>query len=118
SRSHSRAEPNRSTWPWPARSRSTSWLDGPRETSGPLRGRTKKIRRAGFAFVHLVQPAFRFGIAPSSSNRSVVVSTYLRSVLGARRNLCERRHRIKTPRKLFCRNLRADHFRPATHTLS
>ena len=81
-------------------------------------GAGPRFRRAGFAFVHLAQPAFRFGIAPSSSDRSVVVSTYSRSVLGARRNLCERGHRIKTSPKLFCRNLRVDHFRRAIQTLS
>ena len=43
--------------------------------SGPFRGPDQRIRRAGFAFVRLVQPAFRLGIAPSSSDRSVEVST-------------------------------------------
>ena len=72
-----------------------------KKKSGPLAGAGPKIHRVGFAFVRLVQPALRLGIAPSSSDRSVEVSTYSRSVLGARRNLRERRHRIKTPRELF-----------------
>ena len=77
--------------------RKTLFQTGPEKRPAPLRGPDQRIRRAGFAFVRLVQPALRFGIAPSSSDRSVEVSTYSRSVLGARRNLCQRRHRIKTP---------------------
>src|SRR3569623_567761 len=65
------------------------------KASGPLAGAGPEFRRAGFAFVRLVQPAFRFGIAPSSSDRSGVVSTYSRSVLGARRNLRQPCDRIK-----------------------
>ena len=42
----------------------------------PLRGPVQRIRRVGFASVHLAQPAFRLRIAPLPSDRSVKASTF------------------------------------------
>ena len=71
-------------------------------TYNGLRGRripcwTKKIRRAGFAFVHLARLTFRFRVLPSGE-----ASSYSRSVLGARGNLARRTGPYKALKKFMC----------------
>src|SRR5436305_361216 len=65
------------------RCRANGWAFATNHYNG-LRGRcipcgTKKIRRAGFAFVHFARLTFRFRVLPSGE-----ASSYSRSVLGAR----------------------------------
>src|SRR5579862_301301 len=87
------------------------------EKERPPFGGRAKIHRAGFAFVTLVQPAFRLGIAPLPFDRSVEASTYSRALLGARGNLRGRGHQVNTSRQRFVA-ICADHFREAIQTLS
>src|SRR5207253_8737535 len=67
----------------------------------PTPRRTKKIHRAGCAFVILIQPAFRLGIAPLPSDRSVEASTYSRALLGARGTYRVRGYQVNTSRQRF-----------------
>src|SRR4051794_13818909 len=81
--------------------RANSWAFAANHYNG-LQGRripcwTKKIRRAGFAFVHFARLTFRFRVLPSGE-----ASSYSRSVLGARGNLTSRTGPDKTLEKLAC----------------
>src|SRR5579863_10449669 len=90
------------------------WL---RKTSPAPCGAGPKIHRAGFAFVPLIQPAFRLGIAPLPFDRSVEASTYSRALVGARENLRGRGHQVNTSRQRFVA-ICADDFFEAIQTLS
>ena len=78
-----------------ARAFATNHYNGPRGRRIPCG--TKKIRRAGFAFVHFARLTFRFRVLPSGE-----ASSYSRSVLGARGNLAALPGPFKALKKHVC----------------